>query len=102
MAMCGININALVMGLGGMMSFLPMVVQKVGERVRKLTVHLRWRVGPKEGKELVIETFIVSLPEEEVQRMKEAQQAQEAAQDMMQPMGPRTSAPRMMGGNRAK
>ncbi len=94
MAMCGVNMNAIVMGLGGMMSFLPMVVQKVSERVRKLTVHLTWKVGPKEGKELTIETFIVSLPEEEVQRMKEAQQMQEAGQEMMQQMGPRSSAPR--------
>ena len=94
MAMCGVNMNAIVLGLGGMMSFLPMVVQKVGERVRKLTVHLTWKVGPREGKELAVETFIVSLPEEEVQRMKEAQEMQEAGQQMMQQVGPGSSAPR--------
>ncbi len=98
MALCGVNMNAIVLGLGAMMNFLPMVVQKIGERVRKLTVHLEWKEGPKEGKTLTVETFIVSLPEEEVQRLKEMQEMQEAGQEMMQQQGPTSSAPRLMGG----
>ena len=95
MQMCNINMAAITMGLGGMMSFLPMVVQKIGERVRKLTIHLEWKEGPKAGKTLTVETFIVSLPEEEVQRMKEMQEAREAGQEMMQQQGPQSSAPNL-------
>jgi hypothetical protein len=83
-----------------------MVVQKVSERVRKLTVHLTWKEGPKEGKELKIETFIVSLPEEEVQRLKEVQQMMEMQQEIQEATMPRSSAPRLSpgakGGGNAK
>ena len=95
MAMCNINMSAIVMGLSGMMSFLPIIVQKISERVRKLTIHLEWEVGPKVGKTLTIETFIVSLPEEEVQRMREMQEAREAGQEIQEQQGPQSSAPNL-------
>ncbi len=93
MQLCGINLGMLAMGIGGMVQFLPMVIQKVSERVRKLTVHLTWKEGPKEGKELTIETFIVSLPEEEVQRLKEMQEMNQMRQQMMEQNMPGSSAP---------
>lgn len=95
MAICNINMSVITMGLAGMMSFLPMVVQKIGERVRKLTLHLQWKEGPKAGKTLTVETFIVSLPEEEVQKMKEEQEAREAGQELQQQRGPTSSAPNL-------
>ncbi len=77
MNLCGINIGAMMMSFMGVQSFLPMVLQEVSNRTRKLTVTLTWSEGPYGQRDFAITTFITSLPEEQLQELKELEDAKE-------------------------
>jgi hypothetical protein len=75
--MCNINLGALLAGVTGLVTYMPMIIDMVAKRTRQLNVVLEWSDGPRKQRELRVQTFIVSLPEEEVAQMKEAEKAQE-------------------------
>lgn len=86
---CNINISAILMGITGLIQFMPQIIEKVSERTRKLTITLLWREGPRDKKELKISTFIVSLPEEEIEAMRKMEQMEEMRKGMIpQPSPP--------------
>lgn len=83
MALCRVDISQVVMGVTAMTGFLPRIVDEVGKRTRQLTVRLTWKDGPRGRRELPVQTFIVSLPEEEMAARREAERmadVQEAIQ----------------------
>lgn len=83
MALCKVDISQVVMGVTAMTGFLPRIVDEVGKRTRQLTVRLSWKDGPRGRRELPVQTFIVSLPEEEMAAKREAERmmdVQEAVQ----------------------
>ncbi len=73
MALCRVDISQVVMGVTAMTGFLPRIVDEVGKRTRQLTVRLTWKDGPRGRRELPVQTFIVSLPEEEMAARREAE-----------------------------
>jgi hypothetical protein len=77
MSLCNINIGAMMMSFMGVQSFLPMVLQEVSNRTRKLTVTLTWSEGPYGERDFPITTYITSLPEEQLQQLKEMEDAKE-------------------------
>lgn len=77
MSLCNINIGAMMMSFMGVQSFLPMVLQEVSNRTRKLTVVLTWSEGPYGERDFSITTYITSLPEEQLQQLKELEDAKE-------------------------
>ncbi len=91
MTLCNINISQVAMGAGMLMSFLPRIIDEVAKRTRQLTVRLSWRDGPRGGRELQVQTFVVSLPEEEVAQMREAER-QRDVQEAIQSTAPTGSA----------
>jgi hypothetical protein len=76
--MCNVNLGAILMGIGALSQYMPQIIDQVSRRTRQLTVRLTWKDGPAKHRELTVQTFIVSLPEEEIQAMKEAERAREA------------------------
>lgn len=85
MSLCNINISALLMGFMGMQAFVPQVLQEVGNRTRKLTVRVTWNEGPFGTREFVVSTFITSMPEEELQQLKELEDAKEVMDEGLIP-----------------
>jgi len=82
--MCNINLGAVLMGMGALVQYMPIIIEQISRRTRQLTVRLQWKEGFRNQRELVVQTFVVSLPEEEMQAMREAERAkevQEAVQD---------------------
>jgi len=77
MSLCNVNLNMLLMGFMGIQSFVPMVLQEVSNRTRQLTVRLTWNEGPFGTREFAVTTFITSLPEEQLQELKEMEDAKE-------------------------
>jgi prepilin-type N-terminal cleavage/methylation domain-containing protein len=77
MSLCNINLSMLVMGFMGVQAFVPQVLQEVGNRTRKLTVRLTWNEGPFGTREFKVSTFIASLPEEQIEQLKQVEDAQE-------------------------
>ncbi len=77
MSLCNINIGAMMMSFMGVQSFLPMVLQEVSNRTRKLTVVLTWSEGPYGERDFPITTYITALPEEQLQQLKEMEDAKE-------------------------
>ncbi len=81
--LCNINLAGIMMGLQGMLQFMPQIIDMIAKKTRLLEVQLAWDEGPRKTRQLKVQTFVVSLPEEEVAAMKEAEKArdlQEAAQ----------------------
>jgi len=84
LSMCNINLGGILAGMGALVQYLPMIIEQIARRTRQLNVELSWKEGPRKQRDLLVETFIVSLPEEEIQAMREAERAreiQEAAQE---------------------
>lgn len=77
MSLCNVNLSMLFMGFMGVQAFIPTVLQNVSNRTRKLTVTLTWSEGPFGTREYAITTFITSRPEEELQMLREQQEAKE-------------------------
>lgn len=87
MDVCEINVDAMLQRFMGMSAFFPMIVEEAAKVTRKLTVRLTWNYGPKAERKLEITTFIIGLPEEEVQKMREAENLQEIGEDLQNLMG---------------
>jgi len=87
MSLCNINISQVVMGATALMSFMPRIIDEVAKRTRQLTVRLSWRDGPRGQRELKVQTFVVSLPENELAQMREAER-QKDVQDAIQSSAP--------------
>lgn len=100
MALCNINLSQVIMGATALVGFLPRILQEVTRRTRQLVVRLEWKDGPRGHRQLQVETFVVSLPEEEVAQMREAERAREVI-DAAQSQVPPNSAPPPAGVNRA-
>ena len=84
MALCRVDMSQVIMGVTAMTGFLPRIIDEVSKRTRQLTVRLTWRDGPRGSRELPVQTFRVSLPEEEMaakremERMMDVQEAVQA------------------------
>ena len=76
-AMCNINLAGILMSVVGITQFFPQIVQKASEQTRKLTVRLTWHEGRGSERELMVETFIVAIPEEQEELMKAMGKADE-------------------------
>ena len=75
--LCNVNLGGILMGMTALVQYLPVIIEQVARQTRKLTVHLTWNDGPRGQREFKVETFVVSLPEEEVQALREAERARE-------------------------
>lgn len=75
--LCNINLGGILMGMTALVQYLPTIIDQVARRTRKLTVRLSWSDGPRGQRVFQVETFVVSLPEEEVQALREAERARE-------------------------
>lgn len=91
MSLCDINLSQLMMGITMLSSYMPQIIDQVARRTRKLTVTLSWRDGPRGQRDFTIETFIVSLPEDEVRAMRDAEMAREAGAEIQESI--QSSAP---------
>lgn len=76
-SLCNIDLSMMIMGLMGIQAFVPMVLQQVSDRTRKLTVTLSWKEGPFGTREFTIVTYITSLPDEMLQELKDVNDAKE-------------------------
>ena len=90
---CNINIDTMLQRFMGMSAFFPMIVEEAAKVTRKLTVRLTWQYGPKSERKLEITTFIVGVPEEEMRKMREAENLQEIGQDVQNLMSPDGGVP---------
>ena len=82
MDICQINIQAMLEKFVAMSAYFPMVVEEAAHQTRKLTVRLTWEYGPRAHRELAITTFIVGIPEEEMRALREAEEGQQALEDL--------------------
>ena len=80
--MCSINLGNVLMSVMGISQFFPKIVEKAAEQTRKLTVRLTWEEGHRLDRELVVETFIVAIPEEQQELMKLLGRAAEDGGDL--------------------
>lgn len=87
MDLCQINLNWLIMGLMGVQTFVPVVLQEISNRSRKLVVRLTWNEGPFGKRDLTVTTFITSLPEEELKKLKQAEEVKEMLEGAVTPQG---------------
>jgi hypothetical protein len=76
-AMCNINLGAIMMGITSLTTYMPQIIDQVAKRTRQLTVRLTWKDGPRKERELKVQTFIVSIPEEEKAALNEAEKLRE-------------------------
>ncbi len=75
---CRINLAAIIQSVTGITTFFPEVVRKAAEQTRKLTVRLSYEDTPRTSREIKIETFIVAIPREELERSDQLQKIQDS------------------------
>lgn len=75
--LCGINLGQVMMGITALSTYMPQIIGEITKRTRQFTIRLSWDDGPRKQREVTVQTYIVSLPEEEVQAMKTAEKARE-------------------------
>ena len=86
MSLCNINLSAMMMSFMGVQTFMPKLLEEVSNRTRKLSVTLKWNEGPFGEREFVVSTYITSLPEEELQQLKELEDARDVMEGAGIPM----------------
>ncbi len=91
--LCNINLGGILMGMTALVQYLPTIIEQVARQTRKLSVRLAWQDGPRGQRVFQVETFIVSLPEEEVQAMREAERAREVLEAAQEQTPVPTTAP---------
>ncbi len=96
--LCNVNLGGILMGMRALVQYLPTIIDQVARQTRKLTVRLAWRDGPRGQRVFQVETFVVSLPEEEVQALREAERAREVVEAAQEQAPVPTTAP--SGGGR--
>lgn len=79
-ALCNVNLAQLMIGITSISTYMPQIIDQISKKTRQLTVRMTWPDGPRNQRELVVQTFVISLPEEEVQAMKQQEQARENAE----------------------
>jgi len=84
-SLCNVNLGGIIMGATALVQYIPMIVQEVARQTRKLRVRLSWNDGPKGQRDLVVETFVVSLPEEEMKAIREAGRQEEVLEQQTVP-----------------
>jgi general secretion pathway protein I len=77
MSLCNINLSMLLMGFMGIQTIVPKILEEVSNRTRQLTLRLTWNEGAFEDREFVVTTYVSSLPEEQLQELKEMEDAKE-------------------------
>jgi len=77
MDLCNVRIEGLVMGLMGMQTFVPQVLNEVGNRTRKLVVRISWNDGPVGSRVFEVTTFLSMLPEEQLKDLKDLEDAKD-------------------------
>lgn len=97
-ALCNIDPMMLIMGFMGVQAFVPMVLEQVGERTRKLSVRVSWKEGPFGLREFGVTTYITALPEAALQELKSLEDAKEVLEGAMGPGGQGPAIP--PGGSR--
>jgi prepilin-type N-terminal cleavage/methylation domain-containing protein len=90
MSLCNINLSQLMMGITMLSSYMPQIIDQVAKKTRKMTVRMTWKDGPRKQRTFTVQTFVVSLPEEEVTAMREAEVARENQQDQIDSSAPPT------------
>lgn len=75
-AICRIDPAWIGIGVMGLATYLPQIIDQLSKRTRQLTVRLTWKDGPRKHREFKVQTFIVSLPEEEMAAMRELERQQ--------------------------
>lgn len=103
--LCNVNLGGILMGMTALVQYLPTIIDQVARQTRKLTVRLSWRDGPRGQRVFQVETFVVSLPEEEVQALREAERAREvleAAQEQVPTTAPGGGGGTGGGGGRGR
>jgi hypothetical protein len=81
---CRIDPAWIGIGVMGLSTYMPQIIDQLGKRTRQLNVRMAWKEGPRKERELKVQTFIVSLPEEEVaaaREMDRQREDQKAVQD---------------------
>lgn len=91
--LCNINIGGILVGMTALVQYLPVIIEQVARQTRKLTVRLAWRDGPRGARVFQVETFVVSLPEEEMRALREAERAREVQEAVQGEFAVPTSAP---------
>jgi prepilin-type N-terminal cleavage/methylation domain-containing protein len=79
-AMCNINIAAIIQGITGLIQFLPQIIEKVSDQTRELTVKITWKESIYKKRDMQVSTFIVSLPEAEIERLRQLEEMQKYQQ----------------------
>jgi len=77
MSLCNINLGGMLMSFMGVQTFMPKVLEEVSNRTRKLQVTLTWNEGPFGERDFSVITYITSLPEEQLQELRELEDAKE-------------------------
>ena len=88
-SICKIDPTWITMGVMGITTYMPMIMDQISKRTRQLTVRMSWKDGPTKTRELKVQTFIVSLPEEEVAQMRERDRQQQES-DAIRSNSPQT------------
>jgi prepilin-type N-terminal cleavage/methylation domain-containing protein len=110
LGVCNLDIGKLMalfaQGMLGVEAIVPAIVDEVTRKTRQLTVRLSWKDGPRGRREFQVQTFIVSVPEEERESQREMDRQQNvgdaltgAGQGGNQQLTPRNKSPRFGGGN---
>ncbi|MFH1532492.1 MAG: prepilin-type N-terminal cleavage/methylation domain-containing protein [Pseudomonadota bacterium] len=77
MDLCGVRLEGLIMGFMGMQTLVPMILNEVGNRTRKLVVRISWKDGPVGSRTFEVTTFLSMLPEEQLKDLKDLEDAKD-------------------------
>ena len=106
MNLCNVRLEGLIQGFQGMQTIVPMILNEVGSRTRKLVVRLSWDDGPVGSRTFEVTTFLTILPEEQLKELKDLEDAKDVM-DMVpglggagQPVAPGGSSGSASGGGR--
>jgi prepilin-type N-terminal cleavage/methylation domain-containing protein len=77
MDLCNVRLEGLVMSLMGLQTFVPQVLNEVGNRTRKLVVRISWDDGPVGSRVFEVTTYLSMLPEEQLKDLKDLEDAKD-------------------------
>lgn len=71
---CGVNIAQIITSLMSVGQFFPEIVRQAARQTRKLKVRLSYEFRPGQRREMLLETFIIAIPREALERAERLEQ----------------------------
>ena len=85
MSTCNVNLSKVLQNISMAGMFFPEIVKQAADKTRKLTIRLAYQEGHSRIRTFTVETFIIAIPRDELERAERTEELMNAVDQLMPP-----------------